>query len=258
MRKSIFTAFSLAAISIPILTSSLFAFNQSHALFDEVLSTHVKDGKVDYKALTADAAKFQQYLEALASVTSEELDSWSKEQKLAYWINAYNAYTIKAIVDAYPVKSIKKIPGVWKRTKRKAGGIEITLDDIEHKVLRAELKEPRIHFAINCASIGCPRLSDRAYKAEGLYEQLDASAKAMFKNREQFRINYQKMELHLSKILKWFGEDFNGYSGVTNYRKNNGIISFIVNYLPKAKQNFITSNDLKIKWLDYDWNLNDL
>jgi len=249
----------LIVLAANMITTTLQAFDQSHQLFTDVLSKYVIKSKVDYKGLKADPAKLDQYISQLSAVSGEDLTKWSKEEKLAYWINAYNAFTLKVIIDHYPVKSIKKIKGgkVWDKVKFKAGGQELTLNDIEHKRLRAELKEPLIHFAINCASIGCPILSSEAYKTANLYEHMESSAKALLKNREQFRIDYQSKTIHFSKIFKWFGEDFNKYNHVTTYKKHNGIVSFAVKYLPKARGNFIKNNKLDVKFLHYDWNLNE-
>ena len=238
------------------LSCSMQAFDHSHQLWTQVLKKYVKNHRVNYQDLKKDTGTFNSYLDKLAAVKSGELSQWSREQKLAYWINAYNAYTIKAIIDNYPVTSIKKIPGVWKKLTFKAGGEEITLDDIEHKKLRAELKEPRIHFAVNCASIGCPVISDEAYRAGNLDAQFEKSVKAMLNNPIQFRLDKEKKRIYLSKILEWFRDDFQEFKGVNNYGKNNGPISFLINYLPEAEKNYIKANKLSVKWLDYDWNLN--
>ncbi len=243
-----------------VLSSSIYAFDQSHKLFSEVLASFVKDGKVNYKGLKNDPGKLQEYINQVSSVSEKTLNSWSKNQKLAYWINAYNAFTLKIIIDYYPIKSIKKIKGgkVWDRVKFKAGGNNQTLNDIEHKRLRAELKEPLIHFAINCASIGCPVLSNEAYKAENLYEHMKRSAEELLKNRDQFRIDYQAEKIYFSKIFKWFRDDFDKFKEVSSYKKNNGIVSFATKYLPKARADFIKNNKLDVKFLHYDWNLNEL
>ena len=239
------------------LSCSIPAFDHSHRMWTKILQKTVKNGRVNYKHLKNDAAAFNMYLNQLSAVEAEELSHWSKEQKLAYWINAYNAYTIKAIIDNYPVKSIKKIPGVWKKLKFKAGGEDITLDEIEHKKLRAELKDPRIHFAVNCASIGCPVISDQAYSADKLDAQFGASVKAMLTNAGQFRIDRDKEKIYLSKILDWFRDDFQDFKEVHSYGKNNGPISFLLEYLPKTDQNYIRTKKLSVKWLDYDWTLNE-
>ncbi len=259
MRPKINSATKLIImVFMMIFNFSLSGFDHTHAEFNRVLTLFVKDGKVNYKELKHNHKELDDYLLRVAGVGAADLANWTREQKLAYWINAYNAYTIKAIVDVYPIKSIKKIDGVWSKARQKAGGAEISLDDIEHKRLRAELKEPRIHFAINCASIGCPKLASEAYQPDKLEAQFKRGIEALLDNRDQFRIDYQKMELHLSKILDWFGEDFKSFSGVTQYGGNNGVVSFIINYLPESKKLFIVNNQLKIKWIDYDWNLNEI
>ena len=257
LRKETINLLAIIFIGSLWYTSSTQAFDHTHGLWTQVLQKYVKNGRFDYKGLKSDESTFAKYQKQLTSVTLAELSEWSREQKLAYWINAYNAYTIRSIIDHYPVKSIKKIPGVWKKLKFHAGGEKITLDDIEHKKLRAELKEPRIHFAINCASIGCPVISDEAYRANDLEAQLEKSVNAMLTNTSQFRLDRKKKRIHLSKVLDWFRDDFTAYKRVNNYGKNSGIISFLLRYLPESDQSFIKSNKLTIKWLDYDWSLNE-
>ena len=240
------------------LSCSTRAFDHSHGLWTQVLEKYVHDAHVNYKDLKNDTDVFNKYIAQLATVTSDELSRWSRAQKLAYWINAYNAYTIQAIVDHYPVTSIKKIPGVWKKRKFKAGGEQITLDEIEHKKLRAELQEPRIHFAVNCASIGCPVISNEAYQAEKLDPQFERSVKAMLTNADQFRIDKGKNRIYLSKILEWFGDDFKKFEALSQYGKSNGPVSFLLHFLPASDQRYIKSNKLTVKWLDYDWRLNEV
>ena len=239
------------------LSPSIQGFDHSHEAWTQVLQKYVKDGRVNYKQLNHETDTFNIYLSQLSAVKSDELSQWSREQKLAYWINAYNAYTIKAIIDHYPVKSIKKIPGVWKKLKFRAGGEKLTLDEIEHEKLRAELKEPRIHFAVNCASLGCPVLSDEAYRADRLDTQFEKSVKAMLNNKDQFRIDRDNKRIYLSKILEWFRDDFQAFKDVHSYGKNNGPLSFLLQYLPETEQNYIRAKKLRIKWLDYDWSLNE-
>jgi hypothetical protein len=154
----------------------------SHQAFDELLKKHVtKDGIVDYKGFIQDKAKLEKYLDLLSN-NAPDRGKWSKDEQLAYWINAYNAFTVKLIVDNYPVKSIQdfiptvKIPlvnTVWHIKFFKIGGKEASLDEIEHKILRKEFEEPRIHFAINCASFSCPPLLNEAFFPEKIDQQLD-------------------------------------------------------------------------------------
>jgi len=233
-------------------------FDQTHEEWNKVLQEYVKDGRVNYQGLKTKPIGFNRYIAQLASVKKADFDDWTKEEKLAYWINAYNAYTVKAILDNYPVKSIKDIPGVWKKLPVTAGGEELTLDKIEHKKLREELKEPRIHFAINCASIGCPVLLGEAYRSDKLEAQFSTNIKAMLGNSGQFRLDRGDKQIYLSKILDWFGDDFKGFKGVNFYgSKKNGVVSFLSNYLPESDKKLVRSEKFAIKWLDYDWNLNN-
>ena len=169
---------------------------------------------------------------------------------LAYWINAYNGFTVKLIVDNYPVESIKdlgpalKIPlikDVWHYKFFKIGGQESSLDEIEHSILRKEFEEPRIHFAINCASVSCPPLLNEAFEAETINAQLDKVAKGFINDSSRNKISAEAVQV--SSIFSWFKGDFT---------KNGDLIDFLNKY-SKTK---IKSN-AKISFLDYDWNLNE-
>ena len=166
-------------------------FDHGHGIFNNLLKEYVVDAKVNYRGFINNRDEFIKYLETLNNIDPGEFENWTENQKLAYWINAYNAFTIKAIIDHYPIKrsftligifyapknSILQIPGVWKKLKFNVLGKEVTLDQIEHGILRKEFNEPRIHAAINCASISCPDLRDEAYAADRLDSQLsDASS----------------------------------------------------------------------------------
>ena len=157
----------------------------SHAIWDSLLQQHVsKAGKVDYKGFIKDSTRLNQYLELLSSNHPND-DLWTAEERLAYWINAYNAFTVKLIIDHYPVRSIKDIKNgipfvntVWDIKFIQIEGETYDLNNIEHGIIRARFNDPRIHFAVNCASVSCPRLSNHAYVADQLDEQLNASARA--------------------------------------------------------------------------------
>ncbi|MCP4040708.1 MAG: DUF547 domain-containing protein, partial [Gammaproteobacteria bacterium] len=157
-------------------------FNHQHTLFDRILTAYVKGGLVNYKALKSDQDALDRYLESLAVVTQKQIEGWSRQQKLAFWINAYNAFTIKVILEHYPIarsiladplqrypaNGIRQIPGVWKGLKWQAAGRAYSLDHMEHVIMRQEIVEPRIHFVLVCASLGCPLLESRAFDAENL------------------------------------------------------------------------------------------
>lgn len=221
-----------------------------HQIFDELLKKHVsKDGIVNYKGFIEDREKFEKYLDLLSN-NAPDRDTWSKEEQLAYWINVYNAFTVKLIIDNYPVASIQdlhpkvKIPlvnTVWHIKFFKIGGEEANLDEIEHKILRKEFDEPRIHFAINCASFSCPPLLNEAFVPGKLEEQLNRVAKSFINDPKRNLIRQNDAEL--SQIFSWFKGDFT---------KKGSLIDYINQYSSvKIKSN------AKISYLKYDWTLNE-
>ncbi len=222
----------------------------SHQIWDQLVKTHVKsNGMVDYKGFIKEKEKLESYLKLL-SENAPDRKTWSINQQLAYWINAYNAFTVKLIVDNYPAKSIRdlgpklKIPlikDVWHYQFFKIGGVESSLDEIEHSILRKEFEEPRIHFAINCASVSCPALLNEAFVAERLESQLQKVTVAFINDPTRNKITADGAQI--SSIFLWFKGDFT---------KKGSLIDFLNQY-SKVK---IKSN-AKISHLDYNWNLNE-
>lgn len=222
----------------------------SHAIWDQLVKTHVKaDGMVDYKGFIKDKAKLEQYTKMI-SENAPDRKTWSKDQQLAYWINAYNAFTVKLIVDNYPVNSIRdlgpklKIPlikDVWHYKFFKIGGVESSLDEIEHSILRKEFDEPRIHFAINCASVSCPPLLNEAFMAEKIESQLTKVATTFINDPTRNKISVDKAEI--SSIFSWFKGDFT---------KKGSLIDFL-NLYSKVK----IKPSAKISHMNYNWNLNE-
>lgn len=221
----------------------------SHQAWDELLKKHVsKEGKVNYKGFIQNTRKLDAYLSQISENPPKK--SWTEAQKLAYWINAYNAFTIKLIINNYPINSIQdlhptiKIPGIstiWHKEFFKIGGVDENLNDIEHKVLRKEFDEPRIHFAINCASVSCPNLRNEAYSSKKLELQLEDQAKKFVNDYSKNKL--EKDRVQLSKLFSWFKKDFT---------KNTSLIAFLNKY---AKQKIDESAD--VDYLDYDWSLNE-
>ena len=209
-----------------------------HTLWSSFLQKHVTaNGNVNYKSIKANEADLNTYLNQFVKISPQE--SWAKNETLAYWINAYNAFTIKLIIDNYPVNSIKDIKNPWDKKFIPVDGKMISLNFIEHSILR-KMNEPRIHFAINCASVSCPKLLNKAYLPETLDSQLDV-ATTTFISSENNSIKQDK--LALSKIFKWFAEDF---------KKEGSLIDFLNNY-SKTKIN----SHPKIVYFDYNWDLNE-
>ncbi len=205
--KQIFAIFTI------FLATNAWGFDHSHKIFDQLLKNHVvvKDGQsmVSYQTILKNN-KLDKYLKELSSLSRKEFDNFSSNEQLALLINTYNAFTIKLVLDHYPVKSIKDIGSFfstpWKKKFVSFLGEKTNLDNIENILIRAQFKEPRIHFAINCASVGCPSLMNTAFIASRLEDQLDNSAKLFFTNHKKNHINGNT--LFLSKILKWYVEDF--------------------------------------------------
>jgi hypothetical protein len=219
-----------------------------HVTWDKLLQKYVKDGTVDYKGFSGDIKVLDSYLEQLEK---KDLSNCSPEEKLAFWINAYNAFTVKLILNHYPIESIRKISNPWGRRVWKAAGQTISLDHIEHKILRQEFKEPRIHFTIVCASIGCPDLQNFAFRGDKIEEQLGLAAGKFFASAKHFRIKKDgdTVIIYTSKIFNWFGKDFG--------KNKEERIAFMLTYLDQSTADKIKkAKSVKIKYLDYDWNLN--
>jgi hypothetical protein len=226
------------------------AMPPSHQPWTELLSQHVaNNGNVNYKGFIKDKAKLDRYLDALSSSPPDK-NTWSEQEQVAYWINAYNAFTVKLIVDNYPVKSIQdlhptfNIPlvnTVWHKKFFKIGGEDASLDQIEHKILRKEFDEPRIHFAINCASVSCPPLRNEAYEAAKLDKQLDEQARIFINNITYNNIRADRAEI--SSIFSWFKGDFTSSGSLIDY----------LNRYSKTKIN----PNAKVSHMKYNWDLNE-
>ncbi len=218
-----------------------------HSLYGELLNKYVKDGVVDYQGFKNDEPLLDQYLEALENI---EVNSLSRDEQFAFYVNAYNAWTIKLILGAYPgIKSIKDLGNIfktpWEKKIVRIKGDVITLDDVEHKKLRAQFKDPRVHFAVNCASKSCPPLISEPYEGSTLNRQLDNAARAFINDPKS---NYLKgSKLYASRIFKWFAEDF-----------NDDIVGFFLKYGEGdfKKELQAQKDKLKIVYLSYDWSLN--
>jgi len=226
-----------------------------HSSYHTLLQKYVdEDGLVNYedwKANQADRAALVNYLEQLGQADSNK--PASKEAKLAYWINAYNAVTLEGILQVYPTTSIRnhtaKLVGynIWKNLYLISGDQQINLDSIEHKVLRP-MGEPRIHFAIVCASIGCPRLLNEAYVADRLENQLKVNTTDFFSRSQNLQVDLSQSELSLSSIMSWFGDDFGSDQAQQ--------VKSVAPYFPEAAKQLIATGKFRVKYLDYDWNLN--
>lgn len=211
----------------------------SHDAWNDILNTYVSDnGNVDYNGLKSNRKKLNDYIKSLKE--TKVLDKWSKEEKLVYWINAYNALTIDLILRNYPLKSIKDIKDPWDQRLWKFGDKWQNLNDIEHKILR-KMNEPRIHFAIVCASESCPKLQNKAFTVNDLEAQLTNATKEFLFDTSKNELSKDRVQL--SKIFKWFAKDF---------KTDGSLIDFLNQY-----SDVTISNSAKKSYKDYSWDLNN-
>ncbi|NRA93013.1 MAG: DUF547 domain-containing protein [Psychroserpens sp.] len=210
-----------------------------HSLWNELLQDHVSDdGKVSYSGLKSDKTKLYSYVTQLQESVPES--TWSKDTTLAYWINAYNAFTVDLILRNYPLESIKDVKDPWDQRLWKIGSKWYNLNDIEHQILR-KLEEPRIHFAIVCASVSCPNLANFAYTESELEAQLEQVTRTFLADPSKNIIS--ENDLQLSKIFKWFSKDF---------KTNGSLIEFVNRYTE-----IDISETARKGYLDYNWDLNE-
>jgi hypothetical protein len=222
---------------------SFVAIQAQTSIFDSLLQKNVdKTGRVDYQSLKNNETLLDNYLAYIQN--NEPTKDWSSNKKKAFWINTYNAYTIKIILNNYPLKSIRdiKIDGktAWKIPFVKVGQKRYTLDQIEHEILRKKFNDPRIHVGINCASVSCPRLWDFAFTEDNIASSLDNLMKEFINDTTRNKIS--KKNVALSEIFNWFSKDF---------IKNGTIISYLNTYAAIK-----ISEKASIKYLTYDWSLN--
>ena len=265
---------SIAAAVLAVLLAtdlSASSFDHAYAQYAAALR-YVRLPLVDYRALKDNRAVLDQAVAAFASPAAAGEPRWTRDQRMAFWINAYNAFTLRAILDHYPIRSglftlqprnsIRQIDGVWTDLTWQAAGRTVTLDDIEHRILRPTFDDARIHFAVNCASISCPPLAAQPYRAETLDAQLTEAARTFLGSREAMRVEGDT--LFVSSIFKWYGEDF-----VAEYAPGapaapagasatqRAILGVAIKYGPPAAARLAQSGRARIRFLDYDWSLND-
>ena len=208
-----------------------------HTAWNDLLREHVSAaGRVDYRGFREDEAALDAYLATLAEETPAA--AWSREESLAYWINAYNAFTIRLILDNWPLESIRDIDEPWERKWIELGGKTYSLNQIEHGIIRPTFDEPRIHFALVCAARSCPPLPDKAFTAQNLDRLLEQRARS-FINNEELNVT-QEAVVRVSPLFDWYGEDFGDVKEYLN--------RYLAEEIPEGKE---------ITFLDYDWSLNN-
>lgn len=229
------------------------AFNHSHSAYTKVLAAHVENGLVSYKTLREHRKPLDRYLARLEAVSRDEFDGWTKPQRMAFLINAYNAYTLQLIIDHYPLKSIKDIGswirGPWKQPVVHLWGESSTLNDIEHGILRKTYEDPRVHFALVCASRSCPVLRPEAYRPDNLDAQLDDAGREFLADRTRNTFNPTEHMANISAIFKWFRSDFGA--------NESEILTFLSKFAPQDSAKSLTKSAWTVSYLPYDWSLND-
>ena len=262
-----------------MITSQAFGVEPNNASLDytnyaTVLKSYVDDsGMVNYKELKANPKELDAFVTAMSQLNPDCFAKWSEKEKIAFWLNAYNSLTLKVIIDNYPIKSsffkskvypknsIRQISGVWDKKKFNVMGQKLTIGHIEHEILRKDFNEPRIHVAMVCAAMGCPPLRNEPYLAEKLDLQLDDQSREFLSDPKKFKV--ANNTIYLSPILKWFVEDFlktygdddsfAGYKG-----QQAAVLRFIAKYLREDEKGLLKDKERqKIKYLKYDWSLNE-
>jgi hypothetical protein len=218
------------------------------------------EGGVRYAALKADQADLDRALAGFAAIRPPQLEALPEADLIAFWINAYNAITLKTIVDSYPIQagglsamrfpssSIRQISGAWSNRDWTVAGRTVSLDDIEHETLRKQFGEPRVHMALVCAAKGCPPLRSEPYEGARLGEQLDDQSRRYLASPAGLRVEPGGRKVAVSSIFKWFADDFESVGGVR---------LFVSRYAPQTARAALEAKDTKLAFLDYDWNLNE-
>ncbi len=249
-----------ASVAAPAADETAAAFDHTHAAWTRVLAGTVRGDRFDYAALARDPAPLKRYLDALHAVTPEELAGWTREQRYAFWINAYNAHVVQKVVERYPIESIRDLDKAlglksvfdqaWipmEALHPTRPGSKLSLNDVENEILRERFQDARVHAAINCASLGCPPLLAEAFVPERLEAQLEQQMRAFVLDRERNRFDREKGVAQVSKIFEWFSGDFERDAG--------SVRDWLIRFSPPEDAAFLRG--AKIRHQDYSWKLND-
>lgn len=260
--KQILLSLLLLVFASPFAAAQKPAFDHDHAALTQVLAKHMRGDRVDYKALSKDRGTLDRYLSQLEAVKPAEFKGWTRDQKFAFWINAYNGYTLQLVVEKYPLDSIKDIGGLfsagpWERRfidlqhlAPSLGKKQLNLETIEHKILRPDFKDPRVHAAVNCASVGCPPLRKEAFVASRLDEQLAEQTKIWLGDAARNSFNPKTKRAKVSKIFDWFAEDFG--------KKDKKVLAWIAEHGPQETVGWLKdTSGVKLSYTSYDWDLNE-
>lgn len=224
-----------------------------HSTFDKLLGTYVKDGRFDYGALkdnASDQASLQTYLDALGSADASKL---SKLEQFAFWVNAYNAFNIKAVLDHYPVVSPKDVDGYFDKLQYKVSGVAMTLNDMEYVQLVPGQNDARAHFVVVCSDLGSMPLERHAYTAANLNDLLDMKTRQFVADSRNFGIDKTNKVVYVSKLFDWYGKDFLNDPKFTGHQA----VEYLAPYVPADQAAFLRSDDYRVVFTDWDWSLNN-
>jgi hypothetical protein len=238
-----------------------------HRPFDQLLDLYVRDGLVYYRAVRADRARLDRYLGALGGVSRGTYDGWSREQKIAFWLNAYNAFVLQTVAASYPPRgnSVRNIPGAFDKRPHRAAGRNVTLDEIENEVL-PEFRDPRVYFALGRGALGSGRLRSEAYTAARLEEQLAAQTSDFLERQNHVRIDQLTGELQVSPIIGWHEAEFvTAYAEAERAAKfadrspiERAVLALVDPVLLPSERAYLAKGQFKISYQEFDWSLNEL
>ncbi|MFQ6538851.1 MULTISPECIES: DUF547 domain-containing protein [Aphanothece] len=220
-----------------------------------------RDGLVDYRRLQRDPGDLETYLAELGAVPAASFAAWDETEQIAFLINAYNALTLASIIRQEPIRpSIRDIWGVWNLTRHRVAGEAVTLDHIEHGILRRRYDEPRIHAALVCAAISCPPLRQEPFRGASLEHQLEDQSRRWLRSRHGLQIDRAAGTVGISAIFQWFGDDWKRrYAtdhGFGRHRDRRAVLNFISGYVSAADRDLLRRGDYRLSVLEYDWSLN--
>jgi hypothetical protein len=243
-----------------------------HRPLDQILDVNVRDGLVYYRALRGERGRLDRYAASL-NVAAATYESWPREHKMAFWVNAYNAFVLQTVINNYPIRgrsatypdnSIRQIPGAFEQTRHRAAGRSVTLDEIEKTIL-PEFKEPRLHLALGRGAVGSGRLRSEAYAGARLNEQLDGIRREFVSEQTMLRIDRTTARVSVTPIVSWHDAEFiaaydKGASGPWAQRSpvERAIIAFILPHVLPLENELLRKNEFKVTYHPFDWRLNDL
>jgi hypothetical protein len=262
----------LAALTIALVIQTAPETEPLHRPLDQILDVYVRDGLVYYKALKSERARFDRYVASL-NVPADTYSGWSREQQIAFWLNAYDVFVLETVIDnypirgrsdAYPASSIRQLSGAFDRTKHRAAGRSVTLDEIEKTIL-PEFKDPRVYLALGRGAIGSGRLRSEAYTASRLDQQLDAVHSDFMTHQVMYKVDRLQDVMSVTPIISWHESEFvaqydRAASGPHASRSpvERAIIEFIRPKLLPLEKEFLEKNTFRVVFHPFDWRLNDL